>query len=261
MRCPKCGFFSFDHLESCKKCHKFIGDLSSEFQGTVFEAQAPSYLQKLYSRQAVAPPVQETAGGGDITSSDEGDIVLELADDDSDGLQIQEEISMETAPAAEERELVVDMEAFGEVSPREEFSLDLPEQNEESSDILPKLDFGDLDISDLAPPSDEQAFPPEFEEKLQFEEMEPVAAMEVSADVEPVAALSPAPAPPSAPRPASGKSSGLEDLNFNGLDLDAPAKLMPGSAAGKRYLPSVKTGTALDKFDIDLGDLFTEGKK
>ena len=36
--------------------------------------------------------------------------------------------------------------------------------------------------------------------------------------------------------------------------------LVIGSAAGKRFLPSVKTGTALDKFDIDLGDLFSDKK-
>ena len=53
----------------------------------------------------------------------------------------------------------------------------------------------------------------------------------------------------------------MEDLNFNGLDLETPSKIVSGSAAGKRYLPSVKTGTALDKFDIDLGDLFSDKKK
>ena len=76
---------------------------------------------------------------------------------------------------------------------------------------------------------------------------------------EPVAALSANPPPPQK-TPAS-KPTGLEDLQVNGLNLDSPAKFVTGSAAGKRYLPSIKTGTALDKFDIDLGELFAENKK
>lgn len=45
----------------------------------------------------------------------------------------------------------------------------------------------------------------------------------------------------------------LEDLEVDGIDLGTPA-------AGGKVMPSVKTGTALDDFDIDLGDLIP-GKK
>lgn len=47
---------------------------------------------------------------------------------------------------------------------------------------------------------------------------------------------------------------GLEDLKVDGIDLDSS----PGGVAESgKVLPSVKTGTALDDFDFDLGDLIT----
>ena len=46
---------------------------------------------------------------------------------------------------------------------------------------------------------------------------------------------------------------GLEGLDTGGLDLDTTA----GGADSGKVMPSVKTGTALDDFDIDLGDLIT----
>ena len=136
------------------------------------------------------------------------------------------------------------MDGLAGDTPEEEFALHADEPTKEEPP-LPSMDFGDLDISDLAPPTKETPEPIQFEESP------------VLSDLEPVASLSPTPPPP--PQP-SGIKAGLEDLNFNGLDLDTPAKLLTGSAAGKRFLPSVKTGTALDKFDIDLGDLFSDKK-
>lgn len=40
MRCPKCGFHSFDHLDSCKKCGGDLTQLKSRFkhQGYVIPA-------------------------------------------------------------------------------------------------------------------------------------------------------------------------------------------------------------------------------
>jgi hypothetical protein len=153
----------------------------------------------------------------------------------------------ETAPVEDNEELVMDLDEFTEVSPREEYTLEL---NKESSGIeadLPTLDFGDLDISDLAPPDKEQPASPQFEEELELTPPEPVAALSENS-------------PPQAKTPTP-KSAGLEDLLLNGLNLDSPPKSGADLAPGKRYSPSVKTGTALDKFDIDLGELFEQNKK
>jgi hypothetical protein len=44
MRCPKCGFISFDHLTSCTKCGKDIAEVASELQGTSIKVEAPMFL-------------------------------------------------------------------------------------------------------------------------------------------------------------------------------------------------------------------------
>ena len=44
MRCPKCGFISFDHLASCAKCGRDISEVASELQGTSIKVEAPMFL-------------------------------------------------------------------------------------------------------------------------------------------------------------------------------------------------------------------------
>lgn len=256
MRCPKCGYISFDHLETCKKCQKNIADVVAEIKGTVYDAEPPLFLQLATDGRFQVPD-----SSSQITNKNE-----KLADNIPD-IDLQEPAGIDTdfifdEGAIEEfprntnslpdssDDLIMEMDDFSEVSPREEYTLELSEDRGEIELKGPALDFGDLDISDLAPPVKEQSDnTPQFAEELVLAETEPVAALSEY--------------PPQLPKAAtkSAKSQGLEDLNFNGLDLDAPAKIVTGSAAGKRYLPSVKTGTALDKFDIDLGDLFAGDKK
>lgn len=175
-----------------------------------------------------------------VVSFDESSDPVFSLDDDFTPEETRKEIEF---PEGANR-LLMDLDEFGEDVPEDEFTLQTDEPAKEEAP-LPSMDFGDLDISDLAPPTHETPEPIHFEEPP------------VLSDLEPVASLSPTPPPAPA---SSGMTTGLEDLNFNGLDLDTPAKLVTGSAAGKRFLPSVKTGTALDKFDIDLGDLFSDKK-
>ena len=86
-----------------------------------------------------------------------------------------------------------------------------------------------FDIGTLTPPQEELVTVEEPDEELEFAGAE---------------------APP--PKAASG---GLADLKVEGIDLEAA----PGAGKGKT-MPSVKTGTALDNFDIDLGDLIPKKK-
>ena len=51
------------------------------------------------------------------------------------------------------------------------------------------------------------------------------------------------------------------DLDLDGLELNSNSLIPAGSAAGKKLRPAVKTGTALDDFDIDLGELMSGMKK
>ena len=86
-----------------------------------------------------------------------------------------------------------------------------------------------FDIGALTPPQEELVTMEEPAEELEF------AATEAPS-----------------PKAASG---GLADLKVEGIDLEAA----PGAGKGKA-MPAVKTGTALDNFDIDLGDLIPKKK-
>jgi hypothetical protein len=45
MRCPKCGYISFDNLDSCLKCSKNISDATRAFQGSTLKVNTPSFLK------------------------------------------------------------------------------------------------------------------------------------------------------------------------------------------------------------------------
>ena len=51
----------------------------------------------------------------------------------------------------------------------------------------------------------------------------------------------------------AAQGSGLEALDVEGLDLDSA----PEATDPDKITPSVKTGTALDDFEVDLGDLMS----
>lgn len=258
MRCPKCGYTSFDHLESCKKCHKFFGTSADEINGTTYEAVVPLFLK-------ITRELEEKAASKPLQKIDFEQIEFEEEEQAPPRRGIDTEFTLDEELAAgagqdegisfsnEKEEAVVDLDDFQEVAPRDEFTLDIEGQSDEDDSQLPPIDFGDLDISDLGPPSTDD----KKEAEISFQEDELVLE---AASSPPNPPSIPSPQPAATTRKGRGKS-GLEDLDFDGLDLESPAKIVSGSAAGKRYLPSVKTGTALDKFNIDLGDLFSEKKK
>ena len=157
MRCPKCGYISFDHLETCRKCNKSIRDTAGDLHGTAYDSAAPPFLQLA----AGVRSGDQTAGG--IRSAEA------LPD-------AQEELEAEE-PGALDREFVLDDLSFDEPPESEEIAVDddgpafrlslddadglsLEEDDEAGQESsppdtarpLPTMDFGDLDISDLAPP-------------------------------------------------------------------------------------------------------------
>jgi len=45
MRCPRCGFISFDHLNFCRKCQKPLASLAPALRGSAYDCQAPAFLR------------------------------------------------------------------------------------------------------------------------------------------------------------------------------------------------------------------------
>jgi len=235
MRCPKCGYISFDTLGSCKKCKKNIGELVEELEGTVFESPAPVFLH-IEPGTTSFPTAENTEDGIAVDETEADPAFPPILEEELDEIAVDDET---------EEDGTIAFEDFEEVETASELVLDDEIEDEvvtESDDL--QLDFGDIDISDLAPPeTDTDAIATE--------------SLTLDDDIETVAEM-PADETPAPSTIAPG--SGLEDLQVDNLDLESPAPLVSGSKIGNKLMPSVKTGTALDDFDFDLGELITEEK-
>ncbi len=262
MRCPKCGYISFDHLESCVKCNKDISATSAEINGTVLNYLAPAFLQFSSDQDDGQASMDNTATDEvvqDVVESDgmETEFALEkesaVEDFDLDMPEI--ELDLDESGVEEESDFILDLDDdeedvvmelsdLEEAAPKDEFILEDDESGAGEESAMPDLDFSDLDISDLGPNADESEVPV-LEEAFETQSAEPVAAV---VDESP-------------PSLDSGAGSGLEDLQLDELDLDVTATPVSGSEANKKQSIAVKTGTALDNFDIDLGELFPDEKE
>jgi len=259
MRCPKCGYITFDHLETCTKCRKNIAQASMQLSGTVYKAETPSFLQF-----EIDEPDTDNDASVDLLSEEEN-IELDMSADGDDGVDMElslEDDTLESDEAQADEDLDLDfmdesVEALG-LGSNEDDEFDLDFSDDESIDLDldeggkdavegedgPQLDFSELDISDLAPPSAD-------EDDLSSGEL----------TFEGVADASAAAAAGAVRSSIKTAGAGLEDLQMDGLDLEMPSLPPAGSATGKKLRTSVKTGTALDQFDIDLGELISDQEK
>lgn len=253
MRCPKCSYISYDHLETCKKCGKKIQEASEQIAGTVYDAAPPLFLhfakistdsnglEDTFEDDAEGAFGEEELDFGDFTDAGEGESAEEETLDleefeldlDDDMLTLDEAEEAEAEEASDSFSL--DLDSEDTVENEADVSAGFVEEAT-SEPAGPPVDFGDMDISDLAPPAREKTPAVQAAEgPLSLEDVE-----------EPVAAMAP---------PVSS-AAGLEDLQLDDIDLDY-VKPATRVAAGK-IVPSVKTGTVLDDFDIDLREILKE---
>ena len=132
MRCPKCGYTSFDNLERCKRCKKTISATATALMGTVLDAFPPSFL--LASDEELAPPEELATASAGPSLAKESDAALNLAEateeiSSLDGGDADLRLSeSNTEPAAPEPALDVDLNLPGAesstASPTEDFSLE-----------------------------------------------------------------------------------------------------------------------------------------
>jgi uncharacterized OB-fold protein len=90
MRCPKCGFISFDHLASCSKCGRDISEVASELQGTSIKVETPMFLSGALaafseSEESFEEHTMEddVAGGIDFNMEEEA-VEMDAAEEDVD---------------------------------------------------------------------------------------------------------------------------------------------------------------------------------
>ncbi len=167
-------------------------------------------------------PEADTFEEAEGFAGEEVAVDLGMEEEESVDFSLDEEDATET----EALDFAIEEEPEIDLAPEE------PEAEEVEIDLAAEEPEKELGISDLAP-SEEVAEEP-AEEEMVFEEEAVVE--EVAAEVD-------------------QEAGELEDLEVEGIDLQSKA------ATGDKVMPSVKTGTALDDFDIDLGDLIPGKKK
>lgn len=117
MRCPKCGFISFDHLASCSKCGRDISEVASELQGTSIKVETPMFLSGALaafseSEESFEEHTMEddVAGGIDFNMEEEA-VEMDAAEEDVD-FSFEEE--------AEDFDVVAEEDADFEITGEEE---------------------------------------------------------------------------------------------------------------------------------------------
>lgn len=157
MRCPKCGFISFDHLEECVKCKKNIKAVSDTMHGTVLSVAAPAFLhfdldggeQEGDEVLAAEAPLLED----DFIDDDLEVLVDDDERDDADASVAVVKSGGKDDAEDEDREIEIDLSQFEDA---EEFEggdavVEKPKKDDELSlslDLPEELN----DLSDLSPP-------------------------------------------------------------------------------------------------------------
>ena len=289
MRCPKCGFISFDKISSCGKCSKPINLGKLNLNGMVHDVIPPNYLSGEHEEyedsdagfdETVAvdddfendsdldfdqttdedfdleqddftldsddnmemdlnefEDTNETEDdfGGSELEADSNDIDLDISMDDDTITPDFTLDSEDDSTGLGSLDLVMDDDLDQQSAPSIDTNMELEIEESPVKDELasPELDFGDIDISDLDTPSGQ-------------EEIEANILDEVSA-----------PSPPKQPVQVNPDGADLEDLQMGDLGManNGPA---PSTPKTKTSAKGSKTGTALDDFEIDLGDLMSD---
>lgn len=247
MRCPKCGFISFDQLESCVKCGKNISAAATDLDGTVPAIATPAFLATAFveaSRETLEDAaVMDTEDALELEAEEEG---AEYSLDEDSG-----EIAVDLGGDEEAEQAGMDFGLSGE----EEIALE-EEEPMGISDLAPEEEGEEVSMEGFG---EEEAVGEAFELPEAVEEF---AAEEAAADTFELpeeeefemAAIEKAPVAEEAPEAAEAAGHGLESLQVEGIDLEGA----PEVDDSKVVEHEVKTGTALDDFDIDLGDLMSE---
>ncbi len=175
MRCPKCGFISFDHLTSCAKCGRDVSELAVELQGTSIKSEMPMFLsgalgafsgeeEETFEEQALDTEMEEgidfdmeMEGEEEVALEEEGaDVDFSFEDEGEEEADISlveaeaEEAAPMEAEAAEDVDLDLGAEEV-EISEDEKADVlaavaeEIEEVKEEAASIFEELDLSGTD--------------------------------------------------------------------------------------------------------------------
>lgn len=167
MRCPKCGYISFDHLDKCRKCNKNIETISAGLFGTTYNLKAPTFLKMdREQRKDQSAEMEFSDEQSFIDDDDYVDDELAILVEDEDSEETGEinfagdkpaEMAFSDAEEQDDGEIEIDFSQFEETDEQSNLfdeEEDEEEQEQTKRDPL-KIDIPAAlsDMSDLAPPA------------------------------------------------------------------------------------------------------------
>lgn len=141
MKCPKCGYISFDHHDSCPKCKKNVSSTRGQLNLPGFEIRTPAFLAGTAAQAVDAGGIriEEISGSVGAANLDaEGALAVDLEQDnassqevnglsiDLSDLTLSPDIDDEVSGAQEGLDQLTDVES----------EIDLAIQNLETEDLL-----------------------------------------------------------------------------------------------------------------------------
>ena len=128
MKCPKCGYNSFEHLEACKKCGNSLAEHKAKFNLRGFYAPGTSAL-------AVAGPavaeVNDAMEDDEATGDESVDFGFDFLDEEEDQVEAASK-SVEFGADSEDVSIEQPFGADSETIPADDFSID--EDDDEPGD-------------------------------------------------------------------------------------------------------------------------------
>lgn len=219
----------------------------SDLNGTVYDAETPSFLRFEIEEEAI---MEDGVQAGAVDAHHDLEEFEKAVD-----LNVEEPASLEDGPVLNLDDFAVDDIESDKEPDTGDVIMSLEDLDDDSEEEVvpdahtdddasgPAIDFGDLDISDLKPPGEGRQDRDEPEQEGISESAHKIKE----------------PDGEQKGLPEGGEEGGLADLLLGELNLDRVA--IP-DLPRKNKQPSgpVKTGTALDNFEVDLGELFAEEK-
>ena len=146
MRCPKCGFISFDHLTSCAKCGKDIAEVASELQGTSINVETPMFLSEALA--AYAERQEPFAGHGAFEPGEGIDFSMEEESAAGEPIEMaaeEEGVDISFEDKAEKAEISMAVEGSEEAA--EEAAVDFTIEPEAETEVEAEAEsFEELDF-------------------------------------------------------------------------------------------------------------------
>ncbi|MGM0682139.1 MAG: hypothetical protein ACQES8_07955 [Thermodesulfobacteriota bacterium] len=167
MRCPKCGYISFDQEETCANCSRSLQEFSAEIKGTGLKVEKTSFL-----KSAIEDSGQEATRAEDYGDGIEGDDLVLEEFDLGENLETEEEDGFEFSLDEEEIQQAVpeefeysDSTEGSVLETEEEYQFDTSETGLEEETAFELVSESDADIT-----GEEDSHPPEEPDfKLQLE--------------------------------------------------------------------------------------------